>query len=86
MMKINKNIIHINSLISELLLSAKEQKNNVKRRLFDLRGNDIFVPSRGPIQPNGRKSIRFHFWEMAKIKHQKITDKITTLYSLIGRG
>ncbi len=72
----------ITDLISKLTREAKKQKRRVKERLNALRGDWVRTPSRGPIQQNKTKCIRWHFWQAAKEKQNKLTAQITACFSL----
>ena len=70
-------------VICDLVDAARNQKRRVKDRLRALRGDDIRTPSRGAIQKNGLRCVRWHYWLAATIKHEKITEKITAVKSCI---
>jgi hypothetical protein len=69
------------SLLKELIYKAKEQKRNVRYRLFDLKGDYVRPPSRGTLLPNGLKCLRWHFYTMSKQKLKKIQDQVTWVAS-----
>ncbi len=70
-------------LVLDLVASARDQKRRVRERLRALRGDEIRTPSRGPIQKNGMRCIRWHYWQAATAKHREITGRISYLQSLI---
>lgn len=70
-------------LVRDLLRDAKGQKRRVSERLRALRGDEIKMPSRGPIQKNGMRCIRWHFWQAAQAKHREITGRIIGVKSCI---
>jgi hypothetical protein len=73
----------LNVLLCELIKNAKDRKYRKLQRLQKLKGDWISTPSRGPIQKNKMNCIRWHFYKAAEHNHQKITDQITQLASLI---
>jgi hypothetical protein len=75
----------LDTILQNLLLSAKIQKRRKKERLIDLGGDWVKVPSRGPLLSNGKKCLRWHFWKAAQTKHQKITQQITDFKTLLNK-
>ncbi len=76
----------VQQIRSQLLLAARAQKLRVRKRLAALRGSHILPPSRGPIQSNGYRCIRWHFWQAAKHKQATITQQITAITPLKSPG
>ena len=74
----------IQEVLAKLERDAREQKRRVAQRLVALRGNHISPPSRGPIQANGRTCIRWHFWQAARSKHARITQRLSSIHALLG--
>jgi hypothetical protein len=70
-------------LVRDLIRAAKDQKRQTSQRLRDMEGDFIAEPTRGPIQRNGRRCIRWHFWQASRSKHRAITDQITAVKSCI---
>ncbi|MDA1178791.1 MAG: hypothetical protein O2931_08355 [Planctomycetota bacterium] len=68
-------------LVRDLIRSAKDQKRRTRQRLQGMAGDFVAEPSRGPIQRNGRRCIRWHFWQASRAKHQAITDQIAAIKS-----
>lgn len=75
--------VALDRLVRDLIRRAKDQKRRTRQRLRDMAGDFIAEPSRGPIQRNGRRCIRWHFWQASRAKHQAITDQITAVKSCI---
>ena len=73
-------------LVRDLVRDAREQKRRVRERLHALKGDEIRTPSRGPIQRNGMRCIRWHYWRAATAKHREITTRITAVKSRIPNG
>lgn len=69
------------SLLAELIAKAKDQKRNVRYRLFDLKGDYVRCPSRGELLPNGLKCLRWHFYTMAQQKLKRIQDQVSWVAS-----
>jgi hypothetical protein len=71
--------------IRDLIATAKRRKLNAKERLAVMKGDEVRFPSRGPIQYNGRACIRWHFWQGARERHQKLGRLIKELIALRRR-
>ena len=69
------------TLLKELISKAKEQKRNVRYRLWELKGDFVKAPSRGTFLPNGVKCLRWHFYTMAKQKLKRIQDQVNWVVS-----
>jgi hypothetical protein len=69
------------NLTKELIYKAKEQKRNVRYRLWELKGDSVKTPSRGTFLPNGLKCLRWHFYTMAKQKLKRIQDQANWVVS-----
>lgn len=76
-------VVPLQRLVRDLLRDARDQKRRVRERLRALRGDDVKTPSRGPIQRNGMRCIRWHYWQAASAKHREITSRITAVKSCL---
>jgi hypothetical protein len=68
--------------IRDLIATAKRRKANAKERLAVLNGDEVLLPSRGPIHRRGQYCIRWHFWQGARERHQKLGRLIKELIAL----
>ena len=66
-------------LVGRLLAEARDRKRRLRERMNALRGDDVRPPSRGPLLPNGRKCIRWHFYKLAKANHRMATEEVAVL-------
>ena len=71
----------LQTLAERLRREARAQKRRVRQRLAALRGGPVATPSRGPIQKNGRKCLRWHFWQAATARHQNLSAQINALHA-----
>ena len=71
--------VPLQRIVHDLLRDATDQKRRVRERLRIMRGDEIHTPSRGPIQKNGMRCIRWHYWQAATAKHREITERITAI-------
>jgi hypothetical protein len=74
--------VELDQHIADLIATAKRRKANAKERLSAMRGDEVRIPSRGPIQRNGRCCIRWHFWEGARERHRRLGRLIKELIAL----
>lgn len=77
--------IEISQVVETMTAVAREQKRRLRKREADLRGDCNRVPSRGPIQSNGRLCVRWHFYAAAKRKHELLTRQVSELRRFLRR-
>lgn len=77
--------MHLVDVALDLYLQARERKQRVRVREHDLRGDSIFVPCRGAVQPNGKRSHRWEFWLRARRRHRKIAAELAAVLGTLSR-
>jgi hypothetical protein len=68
--------------IANLITTAKQRKANAKERLAVMKGDERRYPTRGPVNHQGRYCVRWHFWQGARERHQKLGRLIKELIAL----
>lgn len=79
----NLRAVALPRLVRQLIAEAKDRKRRMIERQRALKGDEIRTPSRGPIQKNGRKCIRWHFYESARSNHRAVTEQVTQIVALL---
>ena len=70
-------------LVRQLLDEARYRKRRVATRLWDLRGDWLHCPVRGPILPNGRPSTGWMFYQRAVANHRAAADQVKALLRVL---
>ena len=70
-------------LVGQLLDEARHRKRRVAARLWDLRGDWIRCPVRGPMLPNGRPSPGWLFYQRAVANHSRATQELKALLRVL---
>ena len=79
----NSERLTCRALVRQLVAEAIVRKRRMIERRRALMGDEIRTPSRGAIQENGRKCIRWHFYDVARANHRAVTDQVTQLVALL---
>lgn len=69
----------LDRLVRQLLDEAKDRKRRVKMRLHEMRGDWVRSPVRGPLLPNGRRSLQWVIYQNAARNHKRATDELAAL-------
>ena len=70
-------------LVGQLLDEARDRKRRVATRLWDLRGDWLNCPVRGPMLPNGRPSPGWLFYQRACANHRRATRELNALLRIL---
>jgi len=70
-------------LVGQLLYEARDRKRRAATRLAGLRGDSITIPVRGPMMPNGRRSYRWMFYQLAVANHRRSTRELSALLRIL---
>lgn len=70
-------------LVRQLRDEARDRKRRVRMRLWELRGDWIRFPVRGPILPNGRPSPQWVIYQNAVRNHKRATSELAALLRLL---
>jgi len=75
--------VRVGRLVRQLLDEARDRKRRVSVRLYELRGDWIRYPVRGPMLPNGRPSPQWVIYQNAVRNHKRATDELAALLRLL---
>jgi hypothetical protein len=75
---------NLNLILCDLIRKARHKKFQAQKRKIDLMGNGIRSNSRGPVGANGRACPRWEFYLRSVANHEKLTDQITAISSLLN--
>jgi hypothetical protein len=71
-------------MLADAIDEARAQKRRVRRHLVGLRGDEYgSTPIRGPWLP-GRPGVKWHLYQAAIRKHQRLTNAATALAWVMG--
>jgi hypothetical protein len=73
----------LHRLVRQLLDEARHRKRRVATRLWDLRGDWLRCPVRGPMLTNGRPSPGWMFYQRAVANHRAATDQLKALLRVL---
>jgi hypothetical protein len=74
--------VELDQQIDLMMWTARRRKANAREWMQAMVGDADWMPSRGPILPNGRYCQRWSQWEAARKRHRELGRLIAGLIAL----
>jgi hypothetical protein len=73
----------LHCLVGQLMDEARHRKRRVAARLWDLRGDWLRCPVRGPMLPNGRPAPGWCLYQRAVANHRRAMRELNALLRIL---